>query len=121
MRYIMSKQPLTLLNSLCCHLVVIFLGKQKGVFTLCGREMYYICSLQQKTYATFKKKAPIITFLFFNALVDALFSYELLPDSSYFCVLLLLLAWPQISAVCATVHFKKKTNRLYHQDLLQTV
>lgn len=34
---------------------------------------------------------------------------------------LLLLAWPQISAVCATVHFKKKTNRLYHQDLLQTV
>lgn len=64
MRYIMSKQPLTLLNSLCCHLVVIFLGKQKGVFTHCGREMYYICYLQQKTYATFKKSSNYNIFVF---------------------------------------------------------
>lgn len=89
MRYIMSKQPLTLLNSLCCHLVVIFLGKQKGVFTLCGRECI-ISVIYSRKHTQHLKKAPIITFLSFNALVDALFSYELLPDSSYFCVLLLL-------------------------------
>lgn len=114
----MSKHPLKSLNSLCCHLVVIFLGKHKKGCLPSVLEKCIISVIYSRKHKQHFKKAPIITLFGFQCF-NRYFVQLRITSWQYYVYYdwLLLLAWPQISAVCATVHFKKKTNRQYKSSL----